>query len=102
MTSEAIAIIARIAPKTGRTELLRGMLMAMVEPTNREAGCVVYNLHEHAGENGTSFSFYEVWKSQAALDEHMTTAHVRALIDRLEDLVEGDIEIERLHLLATH
>ena len=102
MTSEPVTLIARIAPKPGQTESLRAVLMAMVAPTNREAGCVVYNLHEHPGKNGPTFSFYEVWLSQAALDEHMKTAHVQGFINRLEELVEGEIDMERLQLLASH
>lgn len=100
MSLEPVTIIARIAPKAGRTAQLRVVLMAMVAPTNREAGCVVYNLHEHSGEDGPTFSFYEVWLSQAALDEHMKTVHVKGFIDRLEELVEGEIDIEHLQLLA--
>jgi quinol monooxygenase YgiN len=101
MTSVPVTIIARIAPKAGLTALLRDVLVSMVAPTNREAGCVVYNLHEHSGERGPTFSFYEVWLSQAALDEHMTTAHVRSFMDRVEELVEGDIDIERLQQLPS-
>ncbi|MBN9315320.1 MAG: antibiotic biosynthesis monooxygenase [Devosia sp.] len=100
MSLEPVTIIARIAPKAGRTSQLREVLVAMVAPTNREAGCVVYNLHEHPGEDGLTFSFYEVWLSQVALDEHMKTAHVQGFINRLEELVEGEIEIERIRLLT--
>ena len=100
MTSEPVTLIARIVPRAGQTARLRDVLKAMVEPTNREAGCVVYNLHEHPGENDPTFSFYEVWLSQAALDEHMKTPHVQGFINRLEELVEGEIEIERIRLLT--
>ena len=100
MILEPVTIIARIVPRPGQTVHLRGVLMAMVGPTNREAGCVVYNLHEHPGKNGPTFSFYEVWQSQAALDEHMKTGHVRSFTDRLKELVEGEIEIERMRLLT--
>lgn len=101
MPSEPVTIIARIVPRAGKTARLRDVLVAMVAPTNREAGCVVYNLHEHPGKDGPTFSFYEVWLSQAALDEHMKTPHVQGLIDRLEELVEGEIDMERLQLLTS-
>lgn len=101
MTSEPVTLIARITPRAGQAARLRDVLVAMVAPTNREAGCVVYNLHEHPGEDGPTFSFYEVWLSQAALDAHMKTAHVQGFINRLDELVEGEIGMERLQLLTS-
>jgi quinol monooxygenase YgiN len=98
--TNTVTMIARIAPKPGQADALRTVLTAMVAPTRREAGCVVYNLHEHGREGTSSFSFYEIWRSEADLAEHMQTPHVISFISRLDELVDGDIGIERMRVLA--
>lgn len=97
--TEKVAMIARISPKAGATAELRSVLRSMLEPTHREPGCIVYNLHEPVTGTEVTFSFYEVWRSQEDLDRHMQTEHVRRLIDRVEELVNGEIALERLTLL---
>ena len=98
--TKTVAMIARIAPKTGQADALRAVLTGMVAPTRREAGCIVYNLHEHGSDGTSSFSFYEIWRSEADLAEHMRTSHVISFISRLDELVDGDIGIERMRVLA--
>jgi quinol monooxygenase YgiN len=97
---ETVTLIARITPRPGQADVLRGVLASLVAPTRREAGCVVYNLHEHRDDGGSRFSFYEIWRSEASLAEHMQTPHVTEFFSRLDELVQGEIGIERMRLLA--
>lgn len=98
--TKTVTMIARIAPKSGQTDALRAVLIGMVGPTRREAGCVVYNLHEHDSDATSSFSFYEIWRSEADLAKHMQTRHVISFISRLDELVDGEIAIERMRVLT--
>lgn len=72
----------------------------MVPPTRLEEGCEAYNLHERAISDGLEFSFYEIWRNEADHAAHVKTAHVQALLARQHELVEGEIMIEPLALLA--
>jgi quinol monooxygenase YgiN len=99
--SDTIAMIARMRPKQGRAFELRNVLKSMLEPTHREPGCIVYNLHEQVAGTEITFSFYEVWRSQQDLDRHMKTDHVRRLTDRLPELIDGTIVLEDLTLLES-
>ncbi|MGC2400460.1 MAG: putative quinol monooxygenase [Acidobacteriaceae bacterium] len=64
-------------------------LQAMVAPTHAEPGCVIYELHFDP-ENPAKFMFYEMFASQAALDEHMATPHVK----QFQEYVKTNTPIE--------
>ncbi|HEX4227379.1 MAG TPA: putative quinol monooxygenase [Bryobacteraceae bacterium] len=51
-------------------------LSSMVGPTRNEPGCITYQLHRDP-EDPSKFMFYERFESQAALDEHGETPHLR-------------------------
>lgn len=95
-----ICWMARVVPKPGKADVLRGVLKRMVAPSRPEPGCVAYNLHEHADGGTVVFSFYEIWRSRADHSAHSATPHVRAFLARLDELVEGEVAIEPLQLLV--
>ena len=97
--SKQVVLIARIRPKADKTAELRDVLKSMLGPTRSEQGCIIYNLHEQVSGSDVVFVFYEVWDSQEDLDRHMQTDHVRGLIDRVEELVDGEIALQHLTLL---
>ena len=74
----AVVLVAELTAKPGEQQAVREALMAMVEPTRKEAGCLCYNLHQSVKDPAT-FMFYEQWASQAALDAHSQSAHMRAM-----------------------
>ena len=63
----------------GREQDLARELTALVEPTRKESGCVAYELHRDP-ENPAKFMFYERFKSQAALDDHVNTPHFKKFL----------------------
>jgi quinol monooxygenase YgiN len=60
----------------GREQDLERELRALLAPTRREPGCVAYELHRDP-EDPAKFMFFEKFKSQAALDEHVNAPHFR-------------------------
>ena len=60
-------------------ERLANQLLALVAPTRREAGCLVYELHRDP-QNPAKFMFYERFSSQAALDEHLASPYFKAFV----------------------
>ncbi len=63
----------------------------MLAPTHLEPGCELYEVYESDAEG--RFYFYEIWESQAALDEHAATPHYRHLQQMLGELLEEPFEI---------
>lgn len=84
----AMTVEFRAAP--GRRDELRAELLALVDPTRAEDGCLRYDLHESTDDPDV-FAFYEVWRDRAAHAAHDGTAHVARIRSVLPDLaVEGN------------
>ena len=54
--------------------LLEAELRALVGPTRKEDGCIIYDLHRSA-EGPTGFLLHEVWASREAHARHTKTPH---------------------------
>lgn len=78
-----IEVVAKIESLPESTAIVRNALIAMLEPTRRESGCIAYNLHESTDEKGV-FVMIESWESQAHLDNHFQTEHMKKLLTALE------------------
>ncbi len=63
--------------KPGQEEQLEQRLLALIEPTRKEPGCVQYDLHRHLTEPGR-FVFYEKWESEEILNRHLQSPHLKA------------------------
>jgi quinol monooxygenase YgiN len=72
-----VQVIARAVAPEGKEDELRALLQSMLAPTHLEPGCELYELYVSDAEG--RFYFYEIWESQAALDEHAATPHYRHL-----------------------
>lgn len=83
MNSDEVVLDVQMTAAPGREKDLEQVLMAMLEPTRAEAGCILYVLHEDMEQPGT-FLFYEKFQNAAALEAHRSTAHYRKLTNYLE------------------
>jgi quinol monooxygenase YgiN len=92
MTSEAreLTVVAVFQARPGKDVALGEALMAMLEPTRAEAGCVRYDLHRARASEGQWF-FDEIWSSAADHAAHVARPHVQALLARAGDLYESPI-----------
>ena len=65
---------------------------ALVEPTHAEDGCILYALHQ-GSDDPARLTFIERWASRAALDAHLKTPHVAAVLERAEELFGDSADI---------
>lgn len=65
---------------------------ALVEPTHREEGCILYALHKGVDDPGR-LTFIERWESRELLEAHLGSDHVGALLQRAEELWGDNGEI---------
>jgi quinol monooxygenase YgiN len=80
----AVILTAMVKAKSGQEHAVKEALLALVEPTRKEAGCLCYNLHQSKADP-TQFMFYEQWATQEALSAHGKTPHMKALGAKLKD-----------------
>jgi quinol monooxygenase YgiN len=96
---KAITLLAMVQARPGKEKELRDALLGLVAATRKEAGCLNYDLHV-SPQDPSKFLFYETWASQAAIDAHMKSAHVQALLPRVDELCMAFPEIRSWERIA--
>ena len=89
---KAITVVATFQARPGKEAALKKALIGLVAPTRQEAGCLNYDLHA-LPEDPAKFLFHENWTSQAHLDAHLQSAHIQALLPRVDELAVAMPEI---------
>jgi len=74
LPKEAVTLIVHLRSREGQELLLEAELRALVTPTRKEDGCLVYELHRSADAPG-AFLFHEVWATREAHTAHTRTDH---------------------------
>ena len=93
MSTKTITVVATFQARPDKETELRNALVGLVAPTRQEAGCINYDLHA-APEDPAKFLFHENWTSQAHLDTHLQSAHIQALLPRVDELCVAFPEIK--------
>ena len=99
MASEAVKVVAKITAKRDKVEDLKSILLGVVGPTRTEKGCVSYQLLQNKTDE-SDFVFVEEWTSDAAIDNHMTTAHVQDALTRIESMLAQEPDIRRYVIIG--
>jgi len=93
MSAKNITVVATFQARPGKEAELKKALAGLVAPTRQETGCLNYDLHA-SPEDPAKFLFYENWTSKATLDAHLQSAHVKALLPRVDELCMAFPEIK--------
>jgi quinol monooxygenase YgiN len=83
-----LVMVVEFCAAPGRRDDLRTALLALVEPTRAEDGCLLYDLHE-GREDPDVFAFYEIWRDREAHAAHDLTDHVAGIRAALPELIVG-------------
>jgi quinol monooxygenase YgiN len=92
MAEKKITVMARIKARAGMEEKVKQELLSMVSLTRKEAGCINYDLHQ-SPDNKAVFLFYENWRSQKDLDDHLQMPYFKAFMGKGKDLLAEPGEI---------
>ena len=92
-------IIGTVVAKPETREELQAILAAQVAPTRAEEGCINYDFHADASDPCV-FVFYENWRSQQDLDDHLAMPHLKPLFDRQGALLARPVDIRYLKMLS--
>ncbi len=74
LPKDAVALVVIMHAKPGQELLLQAELSALIRPTRKEEGCILYDLHRSTDVPG-DFLFYEIWNGREAHAEHKRTPH---------------------------
>jgi quinol monooxygenase YgiN len=87
-----IVVIGSFTARPGKEADAVAAFEALLEPTHAEPGCILYALH--CGVDDTRrLAFVERWTSREALDAHLASPHVEAVVARAEELFADSGEI---------
>lgn len=93
MSAKSITVVATFQARPGTEAELKKVLIGLVAPTRKEAGCINYDLHV-SPDDPAKFLFHENWTSKAHLDAHLQSAHIKALLPRVDELCVASPEIK--------
>lgn len=92
MEAQMLTVVAEMVARSGKADDLRKELLALVDPTRGEEGCIQYDLHE-SNETPGRFLFYENWTSKEMLERHLESAHLRRFKSLTDDLLAEPLRI---------
>lgn len=97
--SATVHVIARLTARPEAVAALQALLTGLLEPTRREAGCQRYVLLQNTADP-TDFTFIEEWADAAALDAHLATPHLQAVLAQAPAWLATVPDIRRYALLG--
>jgi len=85
MNATTVTVVATFEARPGKEAELRAVLLSLLAPTRLEAGCLNYDLHQ-SPVDPARFLFHENWTTQAALETHLQSAHIKVVQSRVSEL----------------
>ncbi|MBE9145761.1 putative quinol monooxygenase [Planktothrix mougeotii] len=90
--TQSLRVVARVVALPDKIEALKAVLLALVEPTRQESGCLQYDLLQNQ-EDLTDFTFVEQWESLQHLQKHLASVHLQKSLTQIEGLVASPPDI---------
>jgi quinol monooxygenase YgiN len=94
METKRINVVVKIMPILGKERELRKRMAYVAQETQKEAGCIFYNLFEGDKDN-SSLYFLGEWADQSSLDAHDLTQHVKDFRND-QPILAGEISVTSL------
>jgi quinol monooxygenase YgiN len=96
----AITVIAKLKVKPGSEAAFEAAGKEMIATVrSAEPGTLTYILHKNT-KDAAEFTYYKVYKDQAAFDSHGKTDHMKAFGGKIGSLLAGRPEIAVLEEVA--
>lgn len=89
-----VVVVGSFTAQPGKEDEAAEAFRALLEPTHREDGCVLYALHQGA-DDPRRLAFVERWASREALEAHLSSPHIQEVLARAPQLFSdgGDIVV---------
>lgn len=92
-----LPLIVKFKMKAEHLEYVKSELFKILEPTRKEDGCVLYELHQDL-DDPNILMFYEIWETKAAWQAHDLTSHIITFKQNIEGFVEH-ISVNKLKVI---
>jgi quinol monooxygenase YgiN len=76
-----VVVVGSFKAQPGKEAEATEAFKALVDPTHREAGCILYALHQGV-DDPSRLAFVERWESRELLDAHLESEHVAKVLQR--------------------
>jgi quinol monooxygenase YgiN len=86
MNAKPLTVIAQFKAKPGKESQVRQLLLSLLAPSRKDAGCLNYDLHQ-ALDNPVLFLFHETWASKVHLDAHLEKPDLQTVLAKVKQLV---------------
>lgn len=83
-----LTVVATLKAKPGLEKKLGDILKTLVAPTQKEEGCLNYDMHQSDEDPGV-FVFHENWATRANWEAHMKAPHLVKFAAVQGDLAES-------------
>jgi quinol monooxygenase YgiN len=80
-----VVVVGSFEAREGKEQEALEAFQALVEPTHAEDGCTLYALNRGT-DNPRRLAFVERWASRDALNAHLESDHIKAILARVDDL----------------
>ena len=90
--NEPLVMIATVKVKAGFEEQFKAAAQEILAPTRAEAGNIQYDFHQSPADP-TEFATFEIWRSQADIDSHMSSAHMQRFFSQVGNMFEAGYPI---------
>lgn len=97
--AEKLTVVARVRAKPGKVTDVKQALLALVEWTRTEPGCISYDLYQSQNDEA-QFLFHENWESKEDLDVHAQSPHIQAFRARAGELLAEPVEIKFFRMVS--
>ena len=87
-----VVVVGSFTAQPGKEAEAVEAFKALVDPTHREEGCILYALHQGT-DDPSRLAFVERWESRELLDAHLESEHVSKLLERVEELFGDSADI---------
>ena len=89
-----LTVLAIARAKPGKEAELGKQLLALVEPSRDEEGCISYDIHQ-SNEDPAIWMAYENWRSDEDLALHFETPYLRAFGALGDELLAEPVSIQK-------
>ena len=87
-----VVVVGSFKAQPGKEAEAVEAFKALVDPTHREAGCILYALHQGT-DDPSRLAFVERWESRELLDAHLESEHVAKVLEQAEELFGDSADI---------
>jgi quinol monooxygenase YgiN len=98
-TAKPFALAISLKLKDGSSDKFEAAFAKAIKETRKEKGCIAYDLNRDSKETGR-YVVYERWSNLAALEAHLASDHIKALLEVLGGVVDGAPEVRVLVVVA--